>query len=223
MRPLLAVEQEMLAHRREYFRHGARRDGLLTRPLDAPDWSDDTRQRFSDSWAAAHSGTEGSGTTPILEESMGWIRTGDSSVDQEFVSGLESITRAVAVGLGYPVTNMETSPRNSVQARRQFVADCLVPLTARFDSAVNAVLLDQVYPGQANGGERIFARTMWEDQLSGDWDMITESLVRATGGPVLTPAEARRMLDLPATPEMHKLREPVGLPLLGPAVQEPDE
>ncbi|MES2211015.1 MAG: phage portal protein, partial [Chloroflexota bacterium] len=96
LRTILAEEVEVSRHRREFWRNAARREGVIKRPLDAPPWSEDARDRFRESWRGRTAGTRNAGLTGILEEGMDWVPDSFSPKESEFVEGRKFILEATA-------------------------------------------------------------------------------------------------------------------------------
>ena len=68
-----------------FTKSGLSKPGYIKRPLEAPEWSDEARQRFQEAWA--NQTKQSSRKTPVLEEGMEFADFGVTPKDAEMLDG----------------------------------------------------------------------------------------------------------------------------------------
>src|SRR5699024_4918424 len=86
LRQILAEEHAAGRHRYNMWKNSARVESVVTRPNDAPVWSDEARKRFREEFERLYSGESNSGRTAILEEGMDLKEIAWSAKDAEYVA-----------------------------------------------------------------------------------------------------------------------------------------
>src|ERR671917_563346 len=84
---LLSEDYEAASYRAQLWHNGARIGGVLRRPPEAPDWNEQTRERFRAEWQAWYTGADGAqaGGTPILEDGMEFISGGFTAEQAQYL------------------------------------------------------------------------------------------------------------------------------------------
>jgi HK97 family phage portal protein len=194
LRALLAEEQALTEDRAGFWRNSARVGQWILRPSEAPEWSEKARKRFAQEMRNLFTGAAQAGVLGVLEDDMKPVAATFSARESELNAGRALVQQIVAVSYGVPLSLVGMGDRNTQQARRSLIQDCLVPLSVNIEEALNQQLVPDVFGSQAAFG-RIFTETIIEDQIRGDLEMQGEILQRAVGGPWLTVNEARDLVN----------------------------
>jgi hypothetical protein len=117
---------------------GGKVGAVLSRPKDAPEWSDTARKQFKADWESKFTGTgPGVGGTPLLEDGMTLNRVDFSAHEMEFIEGSRLALNTVAsvyhvnptmIGL---LDNANYS--NVREFRRMLYGDTLGPILAQIE------------------------------------------------------------------------------------------
>lgn len=197
LRPLLAEDLAANAYRLASW--SGKAGSFVTRPLEAPEWSDVARERFIESMKA-----KGPGDLAVLDEGMGIADAAPPSAqDTDFLAGRRFVFEAIASVFGVPAAVLagSSSDRNMGEARRNLIQDALSPLASMIEDALTSQLVPRLFGGQAAHG-RIFCEFSIESKLRGSFREQAQVFQMATGGaPWLQPAEVRAMLNLPPIEE----------------------
>ncbi|SEL24788.1 phage portal protein [Rhodococcus maanshanensis] len=198
--------------REQLWERGGRVGTYLTRPKDAPDWSNEGRTRFKSSWAAAWSGSRGSkaGGTPVLEDGMELKRVGFSAKEEEYVEASKlALTTVAAVYHVNPtmIGVLDNANYSNVREfRRMLYGDTLGPIMAMIEDRLNEFLV----PRFADV-EGAYVEFNLGEKLQGSFEEQAAVLSAATGVPYMTPNEARAKLNLPAVAGGDELARPLNM------------
>lgn len=198
LRGILAEAQEASDYRRQLMQNGGRMPGWISRPLEAPQWTIEARDRFRTGWGSYAGGGSRAGMTPIAEDGMEYHEL-TLGLTPENGQQLESRKFSIAeVANAYHIPPQMVgqdagSSYNSVTGYREMLyADTLGTWFERLDTAFNMRLVPQladpdlVYT-EFNVASKL--RLAFEDQV--------RIFQTATGAPFMTRAEARTRLNLP--------------------------
>jgi HK97 family phage portal protein len=195
LRQVLAEEWAARTHAEWFWRNSARREGVISRPVDAPKWSPTARTRFRDSWEQTMTGGRNAGRTGILEEGMTWKDTSFSPKEAMYIDGrrltYEEVWRVYAPSLA---GMLDAGPAANIEAfHRQTYQDVLAPLCQFIEDEIGLQLLTlpefDFGPAYVEFGLR--------DKLKGSFVDETQALTTAVGVPHLTINEARARQNLP--------------------------
>lgn len=157
--------------------------GHITRPVDAPEWTDDAQKRFLEQFK----GREKDPTLkPVLEEGMEFHPASVSPKDAE-VLNLRKFTDEQVSSI-YGLTHC---PPQNEDELKQFYADVLPPLCEALAGTLDLCLLQEEYLE-----DDLYFEFDLDEKLQGDERL--KALVSAAGAPVMTRNEARGKLNLPA-------------------------
>lgn len=156
------------------------------RPLDAPVWSNEARERFEED--LTNRLRRATKTPPVMEEGMELRDVGVSPRNAQMLEVRKWVLQKVASLYGVPL-GMVGLDDNLKDARAQFYADTLPPLCESFTRALNLSLLVNEYNLPAYCFEFDVAEKMRGDERE-------KALVSASGRPVRTTNEARALLNL---------------------------
>lgn len=196
LRALLAELSEAEGWRRRMWTDVPRVSAQVTRPKDAPRWSDEKRERFLQAMADFKSSTSG-GSIPVMEDGMKLESAPQVQPDLSSASSVRTLTDIEVAGyFGVPPELLgmrEANYGGYAALRRDLYTRVLGPLIGRIEDALNA----EIVPALAGGDTAIYGMLDRTEAQDGTLLERVQALQSATGGPVMTRAEARERLDLP--------------------------
>lgn len=200
LRQILAEEYAATAYREQLWRNGARVQGYLKRPREAPRWSDGARERFAASWRDQYTGDgPQAGGTPLLEDGMEFVGSGVTPKDAQYVESRKLTREEVAVAYHVSPSMVgltEQTNFSSIQElHRMLYQDTLAPYLAHIAQDLECQLLEDVDPGAVGGS--VYVEFNLAEKLRGSFAEQTQALQSAVGGPWMTRAEARSMFNMP--------------------------
>lgn len=196
LRALLAELSEAEGWRRRMWTDVPRVSAQVTRPKDAPRWSDEKRERFLQAMADFKSSTSG-GSIPVMEDGMKLEAAPQVQPDLSSASSVRTLTDIEVAGyFGVPPELLgmrEANYGGYAALRRDLYTRVLGPLIGRIEDALNA----EIVPALAGGDTSVYGVLDRTEAQDGTLLERVQALQSATGGPVMTRAEARERLDLP--------------------------
>ena len=196
LRALLAELSEAEGWRRRMWTDVPRVSAQVTRPKDAPRWSDEKRERFLQAMADFKSSTSG-GSIPVMEDGMKLESAPQVQPDLSSASSVRTLTDIEVAGyFGVPPELLgmrEANYGGYAALRRDLYTRVLGPLIGRLEDALNA----EIVPALAGGDTSVYGVLDRTEAQDGTLLERVQALQSATGGPVMTRAEARERLDLP--------------------------
>lgn len=196
LRALLAELSEAEGWRRRMWTDVPRVSAQVTRPKDAPRWSDEKRERFLQAMADFKSSTSG-GSIPVMEDGMKLESAPQVQPDLSSASSVRTLTDIEVAGyFGVPPELLgmrEANYGGYAALRRDLYTRVLGPLIGRIEDALNA----EIVPALAGGDTAVYGMLDRTEAQDGTLLERVQALQSATGGPVMTRAEARERLDLP--------------------------
>ncbi len=214
LRQLLAEDAASQAANIELLKAGLAKPGYIKRSTEAPEWSEEARQRFQESWAnqAASSPRK----TPVLEEGMEFADFGVSPKDAEMLAGRQFTSDEVASLYG-----LEHCPPEDEEERKQFIADVLAPITAQLASQLDFSILLNEY-----GEKDYYFEFDLNEKLRGDLENRFPAMTAAAGRPWRTVNETRALENMPPIDGGDELTIPLNVSLSGderaPALPAPN-
>lgn len=168
----------------------------VIRPKEAPRWSDEKRERFLQAMADFKSPASG-GSIPVMEDGMRLEDAPQVQPDLSSASSVRTLTDIEVAGyFGVPPELLgmrEANYGGYAALRRDLYTRVLGPLIGRIEDALNA----EIVPALAGGDESVYGVLDRTEAQDGTLLERVQALQSATGGPVMTRAEARERLDLP--------------------------
>jgi HK97 family phage portal protein len=196
LRSLLSELSEAEGWRRRMWTDVPRVAAQVTRPKDAPRWSDEKRERFLQAMADFKSSTSG-GSIPVMEDGMRLESAPQVQPDLSSASSVRTLTDIEVAGyFGVPPELLgmrEANYGGYAALRRDLYTRVLGPLIGRIEDALNA----EIVPALAGGDTSVYGVLDRTEAQDGTLLERVQALQSATGGPVMTRAEARERLDLP--------------------------
>jgi len=197
LRRILAEEWTAAEWREQLWRNGARTSGFLTRPIEAPKWSDTARNRFLSEWQDLWTGDgPNAGGTPVLEEGMGFTPTSVTPEQAQYIEA-RKLTReecAAAYYIPPPMVGIldHATFSNIAEQHKHLYQDTLGPWLVMI---VQEIAL-QLFPDFAETTD-IYAEFNLGEKLRGSFEEQAAQLQTSVGAPWMTRNEARGRVNLP--------------------------
>ena len=199
LRRILAEEDSAGKYREDFWRHGAKIEGLIERPADAPEWSKPALQRFKQEFQDLYA-PEGSGArTAILEDGMKWIAASFNPKEAEYLGG-RKLTReecARAYHIPLPMVGIldHATMTNVKEQHKQLYQDSIGPWLSMLEEDFDLQLVPE-FVGE--GFENVYNEFNILEKLQGDFGEMVASLQSSIGRPYMTPNEGRARLNMPS-------------------------
>lgn len=197
LRSVLAEEYEAARQRAQSFRNGARVNGYLERPREAPEWSAKARERFRAGWRSQYGGggSDAYGT-PVLEDGMKFVAATQTARDLQYIES-RKLTReeaAAAYFIPPPMVGIldHATFSNIKEQHKHLYQDTLGPWLQRIQQELMLQLFSE-FPDT----DRLYLEYNLEEKMRGSFEDQAAQLQTATGGPYLTRNEARAILNRP--------------------------
>ena len=149
-----------------FFMNGARPSGVLEYPGKFKD--DSAREKFGESWRQAHV-AQNQHKVAVLEDGMKYTAIGVSNQDAQFLEG-KKLSREEIAGIyrvpPHKIGILERSTNNNIEHQGiEFVTDCIRGMSVRWESRINADLIEPLEIGDS--GE-YFIEFLVDGLLRGD-------------------------------------------------------
>lgn len=191
LREIIAEDVALAQANTELANAGLQEPVWIGRPLEAPDWTPQASQNFTEEMANR---LRRKNRLPVvLEEGMELHSFGVSPRDAQMYDIRKFVIERIAAAYNVPLGMVGLEPV-SEEARSQFMADTLPPYCKDFCSMLNQRILVRGY----NWTQGCFEFDL-DEKLMGDTRIQT--LVTASGRAVMTTDEARARLNLPPAPK----------------------
>lgn len=183
--------------REQMWNNSGRQSGFLKRPLEAPKWSPDAKDRFTNDWQAKWSGdSTTAGGTPILEEGMDFLPAAFTPKEAEYLGARRLTREEVAAQYFIPpvfVGILENANFSNVKEQhRSLYADTLGPWLDWIETDLEV----QLVPEFANVDD-VYLSFNIAEKLAGSFEEQAAALSTLVGAPVMLRNEGRAKLDLP--------------------------
>lgn len=208
LKGVLSEQVNAAEFRRQLWANGGRVGAYLTRPKDAPFWSNEARARFKRGWKSTTTGNgEKVGGVPVLEDGMELKRVGFSAKDEDYVEGtklaLSTVASVYQVNPTMIGQNDNANYSNVREFRRMLYGDTLGPILRMIEQRLNAFLV----PRFAEADQYVEFNV--RQKLEGSTEQM-EQYVAAVNAGILTPGEVRSMMNKPHLDGSDELRIPAG-------------
>lgn len=197
LRRILAEEHAMGNYRENFWRNSARMYGVVERPLGAPEWRPDSRERFKAEFEALYAGDENSGRTAVLEEGMTWKEASFSAQESEYFAG-RKLTReecARAYHIPLPMVGIldNATFSNISEQHKNLYQDSLGPWLAMISEEIDLQL-----SGDFPDADGVYCEFNIREKMEGSFEEQAKSFQALVGRPVMTANEARARMNLPS-------------------------
>jgi HK97 family phage portal protein len=198
LRAVLAEEYEAARMRAQTFRNGARMSGYLKRPVSAPAWTPDGRDRFRAGWRSQYTGGgPEAGGTPVLEDGMEFMPAAQSARDLQYIESRKLTREEVASAYFIPPPMIglldKATFSNIKEQHKHLYQDTLGPWLQRISQALELQLL-----ADFGGSDNIYLEFNLEEKMRGSFEEQAAQIQMAVGGPYMTRNEGRAMRNLSA-------------------------
>lgn len=193
LRRVLAEEAAAVANRESMWRESTQSNGIIERPVDAPEWNAEARLQFRSDWQEKFAG---SAKVPVLEEGMKWVDTQFSAPTDDYIAGRRLTYEEVAIAYGVPpvVIGMGSDTNSNAELfHRQVYQDVLGPWLRMLQDEIELQLMYEFEPL----GSRTYVEFNIAEKLKGSFEEQAEVLTTSVGVPVMSPNEGRARLNLP--------------------------
>jgi HK97 family phage portal protein len=202
LRDVIAEDAALQQATVELAQSGMQEPVWVSRPLEAPDWSNEARKGFEED--LTNRVKRRNRTPVVMEEGMELRSFGVSPQDAQMLEVRRWAVERVATSFGVPLAMVglgsgraETLP----DARDEFYSDTLLPYCQDFTKMLDHRVLVRAY-GWTDG---CFAFNI-DEKLMGNARL--QALTSATGRPVMLTNEGRAKLNLPPVPGGDELVTP---------------
>lgn len=211
LRTLLLEELHAAQYRDQLWRNGARAAGYIRRPVEAPPWSRDARQRFRQQWQAQYSGDSPlAGGTPILEDGMEWTSASVTPEQAQYLESRKLSREEVAAAYHIPPSMLgilDHANYSNIQEQHKILyQDTVGPWLTMIDQEIDL----QLKPDFA-GSEDLYSEFNLDEKLRGAFEDQATQLQIAVGGPYMTRNEGRSRLNLPTVEGGDELITPLNV------------
>lgn len=189
---------------------GARHRGIIERPLEAPEWSDEARDRFITEYEQDYAGTANAYRTLVLEDGMSWKSVQMSSEDAELLATrrfqVEDIARWFRMPL-HKINEMSHATYTNIEHQAiEYVTDTLLPWGTRWDVALNQ---------QVIVSSQVYAEILFEGLLRGDVKSRYEAYGQGINGGWLSRNEVRRLENFDPVDGLDDYLMPLNMRVVG--------
>ncbi|EHK86392.1 phage portal protein [Rhodococcus pyridinivorans] len=197
LRQVLLEEYESSRLRAQLLKNGARTSGYLERPLAAPPWSAEAKNKFATGWRAQYSG-DGSrpGGTPILEDGMQFKPAAQTSEQLQYIEARKLTREEVAAAYFIPPTMLGlmggATYSNIREQHKQLYQDCLAPWLQMIKEEIELQLVPDL--GDTEG---VYVEFNLREKLTGSFEERATQIQTSVGAPYLTRNEARALDNRP--------------------------
>jgi HK97 family phage portal protein len=215
LKAVLAEQIHAAVFRDQMWQRGGRVGSYLTRPADAPQWSDAARARFVENWQSSYAGDQGpkAGGTPLLEEGMRLESNRFSAKDEQFIEAaklsLETCCQVFYVNPTMIGMLDNANYSNVREFRRMLYGDNLGPIIEQFQQRINRSLVPQLVRGEAVA--RTYVEFNLASKLNGSFEEQAELLSKSIGAPWMTVNEGRSKQNMSHLPGGDELIRPLNV------------
>lgn len=224
LRRVLAEEAAQGEYREAFWTRGARHSGTLSRPVEAPDWSDAARKRFLSEFAANYQGNgPKAGGVPLLEDGMTFTETnGADARSAQYVESRKLTREEVAAAfhidpIWVGISGTGEAFASVKERHRALYMDDLGPWAVMLEEDFTRQALPAFEPDPARLAT-LYVRLNLAEKLRGSIEDQAEAISRLVGRPVLTANEGRALLDRNALDEGDGLVLPLNVVVGGQTV-----
>lgn len=192
LRQIIAEESAASSHRANFWKNAARIELVLKHPQQL---TEEAYKRLRADWQNTYAGARNAGKVGILEENMDIDEVSFSPKDSEFIEGRKLVLETVARAFNIPLAVLGLTNTATYASTREFhkalFTNTLAPWTRRIEGEIELGL----FPWFGIGSD-VYVEFNIEEKLRGSFEEQAEQLVKAVGGPYLTPDEVRALYNL---------------------------
>lgn len=196
LRALLLEEREATAQRAAMWRNGARATGVLTRPLDAAEWSPTSRARFREMWRTFVAGGGSEGGTPILEDGMEYKPISLNPQQAQYIEARKLTREEVAAAYHIPpplVGILDHATYSNISEQHKILyQDTLGPWLEMIQQDIEVQLLPDL-----PDNKQVYVEFNISEKMRGSFEEQAAAASTATGRPWMSVNEQRARFNLP--------------------------
>jgi HK97 family phage portal protein len=197
LRGILAEDAAAARYRSQLWRNGARIQGTINRPLEAPEWGDPARDRFVEEFRDLYSGDGArAGGVPILEDGMTFTASGYTAEQAQYVEARKLTREEVAAAYFIPppmVGILEHATfSNITEQHKNLYQDTLGPWLQLIAQELELQLLPEY-----SDADRVYLEFNLAEKLRGSFEEQAAAMQTMVGAPVMSRNEGRSRLNLP--------------------------
>ena len=199
------------AFRLNRWQHGLQTGEYVTRPKDAPQWTLEAQQRFSESLRRYRASGGNAGGTPVLEDGMEIRGTEFNAAESQFLEMAKLAREQYAAAYGVTPAMLGTGDgvtyANLREYRQMLYSETLGALFSAVEAALNAFLLPIAEPGR----DDLYLEFNLKERLKSDPADQARIYQASVGAPIMTRNEARARENLPAVEGGDELITPLNV------------
>jgi HK97 family phage portal protein len=196
LRSIMNEEISASRHRTGFWKNAARHDGIIERPLEAPDWSTAAEQRFRVQWAQKQAGHGNAGKAAILADGMKWVPDSFSPREAEFMAGREFALDTVATQYQIPLAMLSRKGAATFASMKEFRKVMYVDTLGPWNAMMEGTIWLQLVPDFDTSGD-LYTEFNIDEKLQGDFEAQAEALRQSVQVPWMTVNEARALRGFP--------------------------
>lgn len=218
LKEILAEQIQAWSYRQQVWQRGGRVGAYLTRPANAPVWSDTARTQFARDWKSKWTGKDGpkAGGTPILEDGMELKRIGYSAREDEW-SEVAKLSLATVAAVYHTSPTMvgildNANYANVREFHQMLYTDTLGPFLAMVQQRINTFIVPHIATRPD-----VYVEFNIAAKLAGSFEEQAAVISASVGAPWMTRNEARARMNLPALPGGDDIVTPLNVLIGGQA------
>lgn len=197
LRNVLAEQVASEEFRLKIWENGGQISQYISRPKDAPGWSDEAAGRFREGMEGYRAGGGMEGKMPVLEDGMEINQTRFNAKDEQWAEAaqlaLETVARAWHINPAMLGATGGVSYANVREFRKMLYGETLGPWLKMIQDRLNRFLLPMV--GEAPG---VYLEFNVKSKLAASFDEQAAVMSSAVGRPWMTANEARALENMTA-------------------------
>ncbi len=197
LRMILEERRAAEKYRNQLWKKAGRIGGMFTRPVDAPNWSNDARKRFMNMVRDFTGKGARAGQDMLIEDGMKYERVALVAKEEQFVEAaklsLETVAQVYQINPTMIGLLDNANFSNVREFRRGLYGDTLGPVIVKIEARLNEFLLPMI-----GADDDTYVEFNVEAKLRGSFEEQAKVLSSAVGGPWQTRNEARKMFNYPA-------------------------
>ena len=200
LRSTLENEDAALRAQSAFWKNGARPGVALTHPSTL---SQKAAERLKVRWDAVAAGADKAGATVVLEEGMKPEILQLTAEEAQYIEARRLNREETIAAYDIPppaVHDLTRATFSNITAQlRSVYRDTMAPVTAFFESELETQLRGSVRPGRSEPdfGSDVYAEFLLDGVLRGDFEQRAEAYQKAINSGWTTPAEVRKLENLP--------------------------
>lgn len=217
LKMILSEQIHAYALREQIWRKGGRMGGFISRPVGAPEWSQETERKFMRNWNRMNSfDSSNAGEDRLFQDGMTYQHTRFNAHEEEFIEAAKLARTTVAAVYHVNPTMVgvldNANYSNTREFRKMLYGETLGPLFKQLTQKLNSQLLSMM-----NINDGSFLEFNVKEKLQGSLEEQAAALSSAGGGPWMTVNEIRATQNLPALPGHDELIVPMNVTVGGQA------